>query len=212
MLVASAAALMALASCTREGPELTVEEAPSPAPPPESKALEVEGSEAPALPAVADPEEDLAFPSGTQTPEGAACDMARAFILPDGELYRATCLGMPGNEEYTSFISEMGAQMDAMQGQSMEQFGGPREITKVYRARELSASGPASYGFATMQLQSVQFVDVESVLWDGSVYVNRTLVLQLPSGAWRAMPRPDLVPLLSVGLNSESDSTELWQP
>jgi len=32
------------------------------------------------------------FPSGNATPEGAACDLARAFIKTDAELFKKSCI------------------------------------------------------------------------------------------------------------------------
>jgi len=32
------------------------------------------------------------YPTGNATPEGAACDLARAFIEADAKLFRKTCI------------------------------------------------------------------------------------------------------------------------
>ncbi|MBL4591152.1 MAG: hypothetical protein JKY96_04255, partial [Phycisphaerales bacterium] len=95
-------------------------------------------------------------------------------------------------------------------GKPLSEMGGPKEITNVFKARNLTANGPASYGFASMGLLDVQFVDVVVVMWDGTKFTNRTLVLQASDKNWYAMPRPDLFPLLSIGLNSETDSVTAW--
>lgn len=186
-------------------PEPIPEPKPEPKPEPEP---EVQADPSGAISSKVEPD----YPTSGTTPEGAACDLARAFIKPDAELFRSACLSLPHNEEYTAFITEMANQIDAMSDQPLQQSAGPKAITKLYQARPLSLSGPASYGYAILNLHDVQFVDVEAELWDGSPHINRTLVVKLPSGQWRAMPRPDLVPLLSAGLNTEPDSTELWTP
>ncbi len=202
-------ALLAASGCGGSTAEAEADEVPSSVAEPSVNAPGVAPVEA--VPFLAAPPIGVpGFPAGASTPEGAACDLARAFMEPSRLLLDETCLRLDRNTEYAGFISQMGEQLESMQGQSMEQFGGPKLISKLYRARELSATGPSSYGFAVLNLQAVRFVDVETELWDGSVYVNRTLVAQLATGEWRAMPRPDLAPLLSAGLNAESDSTDLW--
>ncbi|MFT3687249.1 MAG: hypothetical protein QM783_20390 [Phycisphaerales bacterium] len=154
------------------------------------------------------------FPSGLSTAEGAACDLARAFIKADSAMFRRTC--MPDNfiksDDYKAFLDELAAVMDDIKAGKAANTGGPTEIKKLYKARSLSKNGPASAGYALFDFQAVQFVDVETELTDGSMYTNRTLVFQLGDKTWRVMPRPDLVPLLSMGLNGESDSKEEWKP
>lgn len=156
------------------------------------------------------------FPTGQNSPEGAACDLARAFVRADSAQFRSACVplkrGSSSGDAYNNFLDQVGAQMDRMQGQELSQFGGPKEILRVYQARRLSRSGPASFGFAVMNLDEVMFVDVETTMWDGSVTLTRTLVVRAEGNQrWYAMPRPDLYPLLSDGLNEETDSTDLWQ-
>lgn len=153
------------------------------------------------------------FPTGQQTPEGAACDLARSFINADAELFKSVCLSWKAGEsgeQYTAFIEDMAARMNSMQGQSLEQFGGPKEITTCYEARHLSNNGPGSYGFAVMNLMDVMFVDVIADTWEGSPFMSRTLVVMRSDQNWYAVPRTDLFPLLSTGLMSESDSTAEW--
>ncbi|MBO6514294.1 MAG: hypothetical protein JJ974_10055 [Phycisphaerales bacterium] len=156
---------------------------------------------------------DDGYPTGQSTPEGAACDLARSFIQPDGALFQSVCLSWPhgqSGEAYTEFINNMGTKMDSMQGKNIADFGGPKQITAVYKARYLSRSGPGSFGFAVMDLHDVMFVDVVAETWEDSTFLSRTLVVQKSNKKWYAMPRPDLFPLLSAGLNEESDSTTLW--
>jgi hypothetical protein len=70
----------------------------------------------------------------------------------------------------------------------------------------LSRTGPASYGKATFEFQDVRFVGVGVVLHNGKKHLNRTLVIKDKAGKWYAHPLPDSSPLLSVGLNHESES------
>lgn len=157
------------------------------------------------------------FPQGQTTPEGVACDMARAFINRDAALWRQSCYPASASKaEYAAFLDEMASQMEkvsAMSPEQAKQAGGPKQIGTVYAARNLSRNGPASYGYAAMQLTEVKFVDVVAPTWEGTDFLARTLVVQRErDGKWYAIPRPDLFPLLSEGLNEEQDSQEVWAP
>jgi len=85
----------------------------------------------------------------------------------------------------------------------------PHTIKRVFAARHLSRNGPASYGYAPFDLQEVLFVDVDVILNDGASYVKRTLVIQARDGRWYAHPKPDLSPLLSMGLDNETPSIKI---
>ena len=52
----------------------------------------------------------------------------------------------------------------------------------------------------------VMFVDVAVELHNGKSYLNRTLVVKTADGNWYVHPCPQTHPLLSAGLNDESDS------
>lgn len=153
-----------------------------------------------------------AFPAGHNTPEGAACDLARAFIQHDAVLFTNTCLPSFGGGEnrvnYKQFLDGTTAAILAEATKTEPSPGGPRAITKVFAARHLSLDGPASYGFAVCGFTDVMFVDVEAVLYNGQCFLNRTLVVQLSNGKWFVHPVPELDKLLSAGLNDESDSTQ----
>ncbi|MBX3378521.1 MAG: hypothetical protein KF805_00375 [Phycisphaeraceae bacterium] len=115
------------------------------------------------------------------------------------------------NEEYAKFIGMAQEDMDAITRGDKPVPPGPVRIKRVFEARHLTKEGPASYAYAAHNLQDVMFVDVEAELADHSVFLNRTLVLQIPDKSWRVMPRPDLFPLLSIGLNDEAASTQEWK-
>ncbi len=164
------------------------------------------------------PAADLAadgFPQGQTTPEGVACDMARAFINRDAALWRQTCYPASANNgEYAAFLNEIAGQMEklsALPPEQAQEAGGPKQIGTVYAARNLSRNGPASYGYAVMQLTGVKFVDVVAPTWEGTDFLARTLVVQRErDGKWYAIPRPDLFPMLAEGLNEEADSQQEW--
>ncbi len=150
------------------------------------------------------------FPTGTETPEGVACDFVRASIQRDPALYLAVCLKPYGGEEtkktYGDFLGSVVAGMkpDAKKnGPSPDEV---KSIEKCFVARPLGGGGPASYGYATFGFKDVRFVDVSANLQSGRTRVNRTLVIQEKSGQWAVHPRPDLSPLLSMGLSAEDRS------
>jgi len=148
------------------------------------------------------------FPAGHGTPEGVAADLARAFIRHDVQLFNATCIkpftsGAP-RREYSAFLKATGDTI--REAAQRRQTVGPKELVQIFAARSLSQSGPASYGRAMFGFQDVKFVDVQTLLHNGSKYRNRTLVIRDKDGKWYAHPLPGSSPLLSAGLNEESES------
>jgi hypothetical protein len=160
-----------------------------------------------------DAEEINAFPTGLDTPEGAACDLARAFIECDVDWFLEVCVlplgsGQTG-EEYQDFLDQVAGGFEGEREQSTPSPYGPKRLIRTYKARALSLSGPASYGDVVMNLNDIKFVDVITELHSGETFKARTLVLQDRNGAWRVLPCPDVYPLLSAGLNDEANSTEV---
>jgi len=150
------------------------------------------------------------FPSGHDTPEGAACDLARAFISRDIALFTNTCVrpygGGKAREDYAAFLRSTVQSMEKEAARQQPSPGGPRSIGKVFAARHLSRGGPASYGYAAFDFQDIVFVDVGVVLHNGNRALNRTLVIRDRDGKWYVHPAPGVSPLLSTGLNDESPS------
>ncbi len=159
------------------------------------------------------------LPSGHNTPEGAACDLARAFINRDENLFSRTCVrlyvGGKGPEAYAKFLREtiQSIEQEAIKKEPSPQ--GPKSSGKVFAARHLSKSGPASYGDATFGFQDIMFVDVGVYLLNGERALNRTLVIKDRDGKWYVHPVPSVSPLLSEGLNEEKpsvlDLTDLYE-
>jgi hypothetical protein len=151
------------------------------------------------------------FPSGHATPEGAACDLARAFIKHDPALFKSACIkpfgGGENSKQYAAFLKQMSQQMVLEEKKAAPSPGGPRVVVKLFAARHLSKSGPVSYGYAAFSFKDVQFVDVGAMLHDGSRRLNRTLVIQDSDGKWYVHPLPSSSPLLSAGLNEEKPSS-----
>ncbi len=159
----------------------------------------------------ADTDMDPNFPSGQNSPEGVACDMARAFINADKALWlRINNQALMNNSEARDFVENISKQMEEMAKIDIKDRPGPKEILRVYKARHLSMNGPASYGYAVYNFEDVMFVDVVALHSDGAEFLNRTLVVKDKS-KWYVAPRPDLFELLSVGLNSESKSIDLFE-
>ena len=150
------------------------------------------------------------FPSGHDTPEGAACDLARAFIEHDAGLFTQTCIrvygGGKGASDYAAFLKSTVENIKAEAARKDAPPRGPKSIGKVFAARSLSKNGPASYGYAAFSFQEVMFVDVGVVLHDGNRALNRTMVIKDKDGKWYVHPMPDASPLLSAGLNEEAAS------
>lgn len=151
------------------------------------------------------------YPTGGETPEGAACDLARAFINRDATLFKATCLppylGGESRKAYEQFLADTTTSMEAEAKKADASPAGPKSIGKVFTARHLTLSGPGSYAYAMLNCQDVMFVDVGCFLHDGGQFLNRTLVVKTGKGEWRVHPMPQNDPLLSTGLNEEKDST-----
>jgi hypothetical protein len=150
------------------------------------------------------------FPAGHETPEGTACDLARAFIGRDVALFADTCIkpftsGETG-QQYAAFLEQVVESMRQEAARAQPSPGGPRVIGKVFAARRLSRNGPASYGYAVFGFQDVQFVDVGVFLHNGDRSLTRTLVIRDRDGRWFVHPLPASAPLLAHGLNQESAS------
>ena len=150
------------------------------------------------------------FPTGQNSPEGVACDFARAFMHSDVDLLKSSCLEQFGTGEvrsqYATFRQTIieGTERDKMQGELSPK--SPKAIGKVFAARPLSLNGPASWGYTVYNYQEVMFVDIGALLQDGSRFLNRTLVVKKSDGLWYVHPCPSLDQLLSAGLNDEPPS------
>lgn len=151
------------------------------------------------------------FPAGNTTPEGAACDLARAFIGTNSKLFLETCIspfgGGKGREAYEKFLKSTATEMEEQSLKKTPASFGPKKLTKVFAARHLSRNGPASAGFAMHDFQDIMFVDVEAELVSGKRFLNRTLVIRKKDGKWYVHPAPETESLLSMGLNDEKSST-----
>ena len=151
------------------------------------------------------------FPTGNDTPEGAACDLARAFIHDDAPLFLGTCVEPYGSPEvraaYHKFLEDTVVQMKMAPGGSGPTPESPRSIAKCFAARHLSQTGPVSYG-TILSFQDVMFVDVSALLQNGDTQLCRTLVLKNKLGKWVVDPQPEQTPLLSAGLDDETPSKQ----
>jgi hypothetical protein len=152
------------------------------------------------------------FPTGQGTPEGAASDLARAFMTQDANWFRSICIRPYGegqaSAEYIEYLD--GISSHFKQEKARPSPDDPRSIARVFAARHLSRNGPASYGYAAFDFQDVMFVDVEVVLRSGKKHLRRTMVIRDRDGKWYAHPVPDVSPLLSLGLYDEGPSVQLF--
>jgi hypothetical protein len=152
------------------------------------------------------------FPTGQDTPEGAASDLARAFMMRDAAQFRRICLRPYGagqaRAEYIEYLDGVSNHLQQEEGSPAPD--NPKKIVRVFAARHLSKNGPASYGYAVLDFQEVMFVDVEVLLQSGSRHLRRTMVIKDRDGKWYAHPVPDVSPLLSDGIYEESASVQLF--
>ena len=159
------------------------------------------------------------FPTGHGTPEGAASDVVHALINRDDKLFSSTCIrlyaGGNGPAAYAQFLRETVQNIRQEAAKKVPSPRGPKSIGKLFAARHLSASGPASYGYATFDFQDVMFVDVGIYLQNGERSMMRTLVIKDRDGKWYVHPDPAASPLLSAGLDEEtasvSDFTDAYE-
>jgi hypothetical protein len=150
------------------------------------------------------------LPSGHDTPEGAACDLARAFIAHDEKLFTSTSIRLygdgAGREAYAKFLGQTVEGIKAEAAKKEPSAREPKSIGKVFAARHLSKSGPVSYGNAVFGFQDIMFVDVGVYLQNGDRAINRTMVIKDRDGKWYVHPAPNVSPLLREGLNDEDNS------
>lgn len=150
------------------------------------------------------------FPTGQDRPEGAACDLSRAFIKSDVALLKRTCLAKYGGGEtgakYAEFLKGIVEGTEGDKKRKTPHPKTPKRIAKVFAARHLSMNGPSSYGYSVHGFQDVMFVDIGVFLSDGSKFLNRTMVVKEKDGKWYVHPCPTISSLLSAGLNEEKDS------
>jgi hypothetical protein len=157
-------------------------------------------------------EADYARPRGASSPEGIAADLARSSIHGDRTLFDKSSLQLTGNspaeEKYRAASADLRNKLHADVKLHYMGPGMPIVISRVFRSRHLSATGPASAAFATYGLIDLRFVDIELHTLSHGLTRVRTLVAQQPSKEWRAIPAPQALPSLSVGLWEEAESTE----
>ena len=151
------------------------------------------------------------FPTGQHTPEGAAADLARAFINADANSFRQVCI-RPYNagQPRADYIGYLNGVLDHFKQRTPTAPDDPEKIVRVFAARHLSKTGPASYGHTSFDFQDVMFVDVEVALRSGSKHLRRTMVIKDRDSLWYVHPVPDISPLLSLGLYDESPSVRVF--
>src|SRR5262245_17045643 len=86
------------------------------------------------------------FPAGHDTPEGVACDLARAIIKRDVALFTNTCIrpfgGGVQRTNYEAFLEKTVQDMKEEGAKKEPSPGGPKAIAKAFAARQLSQRGP----------------------------------------------------------------------
>lgn len=152
------------------------------------------------------------FPAGQDTPEGAACDLARAFIQHDVVLFASVCLqpygAGPGRKDYEEFLSLKIEEIKREADKKAPSAEGPKTLGKLYTARRLSDRSTAAYGSANHGFQDVMFVDVGVGLHNEKRKLFRTLVVRNKTGKWFVHPLPKSDPQLCTGLDEEPVSKQ----
>ncbi len=153
------------------------------------------------------------YPSGHDTPEGVACDLARAFIKHDAALFTNACIRPFGASEtfgtnYQTFLKSVIQSMKEEAAKKEPSPGAPKAITKVFAARHLSTRGPDSLAYAVFDFRGVMFVDLKTIRVNGDHAPYRLFVIKKNDDKWYVYPTPKSDSLLSAGLNSETESTE----
>jgi hypothetical protein len=133
-----------------------------------------------------------------------------AYINRDSKAWLATLVrpiyGDEGNKTYADFKKQMAdGPYKATEDKSFK----PPRIVRCYKARQFSLNGPGSAAYALEHFTENMFVDVIVVTALGKTQRMRYHVLKDKDDKWYFEPRPDLCPLFSMGLNKESDSTEV---
>ena len=86
-------------------------------------------------------------PTGQDTAEGVACDLAKAFITADKTILNR--IVMPsGKAEYQAFLSDIARQMDEQSAVKASDRNGPKDIGVCFKMGALSKDGPNSYSYA----------------------------------------------------------------
>ncbi|HWZ95223.1 MAG TPA: hypothetical protein VNW30_08520 [Opitutaceae bacterium] len=153
------------------------------------------------------------FPTGQDTPEGVATDLARVFISHDAALFDKICVppygGKDVRDSYGIYCYALKKSLGDEAKRKVPSPDAPKSVGKVFAARRLTANGPVSYGSTVLGFEDVQFVDVGVYLVSGDRSLNRTLVVKI-NGKWFVHPEPSISPLLCKGLNEEDDSVTDW--
>lgn len=150
------------------------------------------------------------FPAGQDTPEGAAADLARAFIGKDPLAFKNICIRLYSEGEsrknYEAFLEKVVSGITSEKALAAPSPKSPKAIGKIFASRRLTNNGAASYGHASFGFQDIAFVDVAVELHNGQSFLNRTLVIKDRDDKWYAHPAPQVSPLLAFGLNEETPS------
>ena len=148
-----------------------------------------------------------ALPTSQKTAEGVAADLASAFINTDNELWEKIQLKkLQSKKQYKSFVEAISKQMISLKNKDNQ--SGPKEVIEIRKMGKLSKNGPNSYAYSVFNLTEIGYVDVCVINYDNKKSWNRTFVLKYEK-EWFVLPRPDLFPLLTMGLNNEKEVKEI---
>ncbi len=155
------------------------------------------------------------FPAGHATPEGVACDLARAFIADDAALFTTTCLPAYGEaslqDTYKDFLHGVIESLfeNPAPSSSTPLPTDPKSIAKVFAARHLTPP-PARPSMARVafDFQDVMFVDVDAQLTNGEHATQPHAGHPRQRRPMVRGPRAGSLPAAGDGLDDESASTQ----
>ncbi|MEO1129201.1 MAG: hypothetical protein AAFX05_05755 [Planctomycetota bacterium] len=147
------------------------------------------------------------YPTGRSTPEGAAADLTRAFVENDFEQFLAVAVEPFGEGESLQCYQ---TYYEGMEPRVKVPF--VDRIVEMYESRPLRNPVAQPLAETLLGATDIRFCDVVFARLTGAEMLQRTLVVQMPDGEWRAIIKPDCFPDLFEGLFDETDSTRLIEP
>jgi hypothetical protein len=147
------------------------------------------------------------YPTGRSTPEGTAADLTRAFIENDFELFLSVAAEPFGEGESLECYQ---TYYEGMEPRVKVPF--LDRIVEMYESRPLRNPVAPQLAEALLGATDIRFCDVVFARLTGAEMLQRTLLVQMPDGEWRAIIKPDCFPDLFEGLFDETDSMRLIEP
>jgi hypothetical protein len=132
------------------------------------------------------------FPTGQDTAEGAACDLARSYIHCDSASFQKICVQPYGTGQsrkaYQNYLLDTISHLRSEVAKKPAERAVPQAIGKVYASRHLSDKNAVPYAQQKFGFQDIAFVDVGLIAGKKDKIISRTLVIKDKDGKWYAQP------------------------